>query len=389
VPEQEEIKQTNPVGADVLLTGATGFLGKVVLYELLRRRESLGVEKVRVLIRGNGSGTAASRFDTDVAGKPCFTGLDPDWRNYAEPVDCDLSAPGAGIADVQRESLANSVTHIINCAASVQFELPIQDAAQANVTTALEMLELAQSCRSLSRFVNVSTAYVTPHRDDGRPVAEELAPLPHDASDLYEGILRGEIDEAKLLAETGHPNTYTLTKCIAEHLLCERKGDAPLALVRPSVIASSLRQPFPGWIDSPAAFALFAANIGAGRMHVVVARPNSRLDVIPCDAVADRLIDAAFKPVRMNGSPATPILHAVAGPDNSPDIRTCVSAMEKYFQRNPDTRKVSRDLYASVRYVGPDGPLYRLNHWLHHERSATSRRIPGRFACDLGAVCVS
>ena len=361
-------------GRDVLLTGATGFLGKVVLHELIRRRSSLGIDKVRVLLRTNGSGTAESRFAADIASSPCFTGFAPGWHDDVEPVACDLGLPGAGIEHAARDLITANVTHIVNCAASVQFDLPIKDAATANISTALEMLGLAQDCRQLESLVNVSTAYVTPHSSDEKPVLEELSPLPASATELYEGIMRGEIDEHELLAETGHPNTYTLTKCIAEHLLCERRADTPLAVVRPSIISSSMSQPFAGWIDSPAAFALFAAQIGAGRMRAVIARPNSLLDVIPCDAVADRLIDAAFKRTRVNGSPAIPILHAVAGPEHSPNIRACIDTIQMFFQQNPDTRWRNRDLPASVRYLGPDGPLYRFNHWLYHERRSISRR---------------
>ena len=40
-----------------LLTGATGFLGKVILEELLRRRDELGLAKVYVVIRGKGGPT--------------------------------------------------------------------------------------------------------------------------------------------------------------------------------------------------------------------------------------------------------------------------------------------------------------------------------------------
>ena len=120
-------------GSEILLTGATGFLGKVVLHELLRRREALGVERVHVLIRTNGSGTVDNRFDTDIAASPCFSDLTPNWRDRIEVVACDLSLPGAGLESEKRELLANRVTHVINCAASVQFDLPIQDAATSNV----------------------------------------------------------------------------------------------------------------------------------------------------------------------------------------------------------------------------------------------------------------
>ena len=361
-------------GHDILLTGATGFLGKVVLHELIRRRESLGVNKIRLLLRTNGSGNAADRFTSDIASSPCFTNFAPGWHDDVEAISCDLSQPGAGIGAQERAAIATGVTHIINCAASVQFDLPLKNAATANIATALEMLDLARECQKLESLVSVSTAYVTPHRSDEQPVVEELAPLPAPAAELYERIMRGEIDEAELLAKSGHPNTYTLTKCIAEHLLCERHGNTPLALVRPSIISSSAHQPFPGWIDSPAAFALFAAQIGAGRMRAVIARPESQIDVIPCDAVADRLIHVAFKPRHLNGSTAAPIMHAVAGPEHSLEVRACADSIQTFFRQNPDTRFRNRDLPASVRYLGPDGPLYRFNHWLYHERRSTSRR---------------
>jgi len=113
--------------------------------------------------------------------------------------------------------------------------------------------------------------------------------------------------------------------------------------------------------------------IGAGRMRAVVARPNSYLDVIPCDAVADRVIDATFRP-RPPGGDEPVILHAVAGPRHSPQIRACIKAIEAFFAQNPAMQRGGKDQPVSVRYLGPDGLLYRLNHWLYHERGSTSRR---------------
>jgi len=373
--ESAQAKLSPVNGGEFLLTGATGFLGKVVLHELLRRREELGVERVHVLIRTNGSGTAQHRFDTDIAASPCFANLSPDWCDYVEAVKCDLSLPGAGIEPLQRQALEKHVTHIINCAASVQFDLPVKDAATANVSTALEILDLAKSCRKLETLVSVSTAYVTPHScSDSGNVSEALAPLPRPAAELYDAIMRDEVDDKELLAETGHPNTYTLTKCIAEHLLTERCGNTPLSLVRPSIISASMQQPSAGWIDSPAAFAMFAAQIGSGRMRAIIGRPDARIDVIPCDAVADRLIDVACRPEAMSGHAPPRILHAVAGFEHSLNVRLCSSTIESFFAQNPDTRWRNRNQAARVHYVGSDGIFYRLNHWLHHERPLKSRR---------------
>ena len=176
---------------DILLTGATGFLGKVVLHELVRRREALGVNKIRLLLRTNGSGNAAGRFTADIASSPCFANFAPGWHNDIEMISCDLGQPNAGIESQDRAAIATGVTHIINCAASVQFDLPLRNAATANIATALEMLGLAKECQRLESLVSVSTAYVTPHQSDEQPIVEELAPLPAPAAELYERIMRG------------------------------------------------------------------------------------------------------------------------------------------------------------------------------------------------------
>ena len=66
-------------------------------------------------------------------------------------------------------------------------------------------------------------------------------------------LARGDVDAGRLFAETGHPNTYTLTKGVAEHLLAQRAGDLPLTLVLlPLRRAYDLRA-FITWFDHVAA----------------------------------------------------------------------------------------------------------------------------------------
>ena len=51
----------------------------------------------------------------------------------------------------------------------------------------------------------------------------------------------------KLIA--GRPNTYTYTKALAEYLLVEEGHDLPIAVIRPSIVGSSLQEPFEVCID--------------------------------------------------------------------------------------------------------------------------------------------
>lgn len=47
-----------------------------------------------------------------------------------------------------------------------------------------------------------------------------------------------------------HPNTYTLTKGLAEQIVLSKGSDLPIAIVRPSIVCAAYQEPFPGWVDN-------------------------------------------------------------------------------------------------------------------------------------------
>ncbi len=351
------LKITSLHGAHLLLTGATGFVGKVVLAELIRRREELGLEKVYVLIRGKKDRTAEQRFDKDVVESPCFQLLGDDWPAWCHVIHGELTHAYCDISRADQKLLTTRLTHIIHCAASVDFDLPVAEAANSNITAALNVLALAQRCIRLKHMVSVSTAYVTPWRENQGPVLEQLVPLPISPSETYQAILDGTADEKELLKVTGHPNTYTFTKCLAEHLLSERRGHVPISIVRPSVVSACLHHPFPGWLDSAAAFAGFVALIGTGHLRVLVADPQSKLDVVPCDIVAKRTIDTCFlqeaeRPMRVR--------YAVAGLAQNPTTSQSVSGIVRFFQSHVVDR------VPEVEWIGPPSKRFALEEMRHH-----------------------
>jgi thioester reductase-like protein len=359
----------------VLLTGATGFVGKVVLEELMRRREELGVARVLALVRASDPEHADARLRADVVASACFAEHAPGWEKRVEAIAGDLTKPGLGLAPGVRERVAAEVTHVIHCAASVEFNLPLVEATAVNTGGALAALDVARECRRLASFVDVSTAYVAahPHAIGGEVLRapEQLAPLPRDAASTYADILARRTHEERLLAETGHPNTYTLTKCIAEHLVARRGEGLPLTLLRPSIVSASERAPFTGWIDSAAAFAGFVALLGSGRLRVVAGDLRARLDVVPCDAVAHRIVEAAFAPPARG---ELRIRHAVAGLSGALPIQLCRERITRYFQQNP-----VRGPGVGIRYVGDLGLGFRVAHAVHHELPA----LGGSLAASL------
>lgn len=151
--------------AVVLVTGVTGFLGKVVLEELIRRQAdgTLQFDRLLVLIRSAHGKTPSDRFVDKVVGSKCFSKLPTDWHSSVEVISGDLMEASCGISPDVLGLLTQKITHIIHCAGCVAFDSSLNVLLAENVTASINILELAQQCPGLQRLILTSTAYVTPH----------------------------------------------------------------------------------------------------------------------------------------------------------------------------------------------------------------------------------
>lgn len=340
----------------VLITGATGFLGKVVLADLVQRREALGLTTLHVLIRPRKGKTAEQRLQEQLLTSPCFRDFPPGWHSCVRAVSGDATQPMLGLEAPLLASLRQELTHVIHCAASVDFNLPVLEAAQANVHSALTVQAFAESCPGVSHLLSVSTAYVQPHAADELP--EALLPLPMDAETLWEDLKAGRVSEAQALALCGHPNTYTFTKCLAEHLLLARRQRVPVTLLRPSIISVAQHFPHPGWIDSSAALAGFFLCFAAGYLRVIAGDRQTRLDVVPVDQVAAMIRRHAFE--QLPGPDGHQIVHAAAGIDRALPLGRLSEVAVAYFQHHPQARPIR------LKAFDPYSRWREWQHWWHH-----------------------
>ena len=94
-------------GREILLTGATGFVGKVALVMLLDRYPEIG--RVHVLVRPRAGGSAEDRFFGKVATAPPFRplqekygdGLERFLREKCNPIPGDVTDPLLGLSEAQ------------------------------------------------------------------------------------------------------------------------------------------------------------------------------------------------------------------------------------------------------------------------------------------------
>ena len=101
--------------------------------------------------------------------------------------------------------------------------------------------------------MHVSTAYSNPHR---RNVDEQVygssASEDHRLFVNGVGVLPDEmlIDTLANRYQKKHPNTYTLTKHMAEQIVNDYKEKLPICIVRPSIVTAAINEPYFGWVDN-------------------------------------------------------------------------------------------------------------------------------------------
>lgn len=186
-----------------------------------------------------------------------------------------------------------------------------------------------------------------------------MATLPKSALEILAELHEGKKDSDQIRRETGHPNDYTLAKCLAEHFMVENKGATPLTVVRPSIISASWQYPFPGWIDSFAALAGPISAFALGGLKVLHGDPSAILDVVPVDKVAECLIKEAFCSGLSNvnhETPSTKFVHCVSTTKHGPSTWNIVYDTVMYFSQPENIV-----LYKPTGwYVGTDDRRFRL-----------------------------
>lgn len=100
--------------------------------------------------------------------------------------------------------------------------------------------------------MHVSTAYSNPHlKKVDEQVYGSSSSADHHLFMNGVGALPDEfIETIANRFQKRHPNTYTLTKHMAEQIVLDYNDVLPLCIVRPSIVTAALNEPYPGWVDN-------------------------------------------------------------------------------------------------------------------------------------------
>ncbi len=289
-----------PVAGEVLITGATGFLG----IEVLARYLEQDTRNVIVLVRAEDDEAAQQRIDDTLLGAfgPASAA---DYRQRIEAVAADVARPNFGLPLGRLRELAERTEVVVHSAASVSFALPLSEAREVNVGGTSEMLAFARTAMELgglARYVHISTAYVS-------------------------GTHQGVFSEQDLYVGQGFRNSYEQSKCEAE-LLVRAAHHLPVTILRPSIIVGDRRT---GWTAAFNVIYWPLRALAKSLLTAVPALPSSPVDVVSVDYVADAIHALAEHPAAVGHT-----YHLTAGPATS-SIGEIATLASDYFGRpGPD-----------------------------------------------------
>jgi long-chain acyl-CoA synthetase len=142
----------------------------------------------------------------------------------------------------------------------------------------------------------------------------------------------------------GWPNTYTYTKSLGEQVIA--RGAIRYAIVRPAIVETALRYPFPGWNEGFTTSAPLAF-LGLKGHRVYPIGERAILELVPVDLVAAGIIAVAAEAI--GGAPRR-IYHLASGDVNPLTCRRCIELVglyrRRFFKKREEGSKVLNALRA-------------------------------------------
>ncbi|XP_063925301.1 putative fatty acyl-CoA reductase CG8306 [Zophobas morio] len=281
---------------NIFITGGSGFVGICLLEKILRTIPNHGT--IYLLLRPKKGKAIAERLE-EIKSTQVFEILLKD-RSVEEAfakvraIAGDVGEDNLGLSIEDRKVITDNVNVIIHSAATLDFGENLRTTVNTNVLGTRRVTELAKECPKLKVLVHVSSAYVNSYRLECEEIIYEK---PCDAEELIAVVKK--LDDKELEEKTPellgkHPNTYTITKHLAEHEVKAVEGLFPCTIVRPSMIVGAWKEPVPGWTISkngPQGFLMGAAKGVIRRLPV---GRNLIYDYIPVDMVINNLLAAGF-----------------------------------------------------------------------------------------------
>jgi fatty acid CoA ligase FadD9 len=216
----------------VLLTGATGYLGRFLCLEWLERLATRG-GKLICLLRASDEAAALKRLTAGFASDPALAKrFETLASHHLELLVGDVAEPRLGLDEATVDRLARDVDHIVHCGALVNHMLPYTELFQPNVAGTAQLVRLALTHRQ-KQFDFISSVAVCSLLDANANVTE-ATPI-----------------RRNLTLKNSYAEGYGISKWAGEHLLHDANArfGLPVNIFRCGMILAN--RDFAGQLNLP------------------------------------------------------------------------------------------------------------------------------------------
>lgn len=133
-------------GKNILITGATGLVGKCLVYKLLKDCSDIG--DLYLMVRSKKSENFEQR-KIKYLEHIIFDNIRDIAIAKIKVFEGSLDVENLGISKIDRENICKNISVIYHVAASVRFDMPLATIYKQNVLATKDLLELASSIKQL------------------------------------------------------------------------------------------------------------------------------------------------------------------------------------------------------------------------------------------------
>ncbi|KAM3399279.1 hypothetical protein ACQJBY_004586 [Aegilops geniculata] len=231
-------------------------------------------------------------------------------------------------------------------------------ALACNALGARNACRFAKKCPNLKLFLHVSTGFVAGTQNglllekafqNGEALREgysldieaelqlvenvknELVALKSDSSTQPEKSIMKKLGLQRA-CHFGWPNVYAFTKAIGEILVGQESEDLPVVIIRPTMVTSTYKDPFPGWIEGARTIDALIVAYNEQALPCFIGDRDDIIDAIP----ADMVINATLVAMAVHWDDKHHIIYHVSSSLRNPLTGLVIEdACEDYFNSNP------------------------------------------------------
>ncbi|XP_076907948.1 fatty acyl-CoA reductase 2, chloroplastic-like [Bidens hawaiensis] len=327
------------------------------------------------------------------------------------PVIGNVCETNLGLDEDTADVIAKDVDIIVNSAANTTFDERYDVALDTNTGGPSRLMSFAKRCKKLNLFLQLSTAYVNGQRQGrimekpfnvGETIARESLMYGNHTQKLnVEDEIKMVLESKKFLGENalvqklkelglerytgytlnicfnfcfvtvhlksltkhlaflriydltraklyGWQDTYVFTKAMGEMMINKMRGDIPVVIIRPSVIESTYKEPFPGWMEGNRMMDPIVLYYGKGQLSGFLVDPNGVLDVVPADMVVNATMAAMAKHIANIENEENYIYHIASSVVNPLVFKDLASLLYEHFNSSPCLDLKGRPVHVPV-----------------------------------------